>query len=109
VFLWILSCTSVTGLHKECVIFLGLLDPCLPLFNIYLKCSPPAFFEKKNCSLVIMLLDLTFFLLNGTNIFLLSCHATCRHSICNWTQIMGKFVAYLTPYLLHLQLVVRRA
>jgi hypothetical protein len=49
VFLWILSCTSVTSLHRECVVvFLGLLDPCLSLLNIYLKRSPPAFFEKKN-------------------------------------------------------------
>jgi hypothetical protein len=49
VFLWILSCTSVTGLHRECVVVcLGLLDPCLSLLNIYLKRSPPAFFEEKN-------------------------------------------------------------
>jgi hypothetical protein len=28
-------------------VFLGLLDLCLSLLNIYLKRSPPAFFRKK--------------------------------------------------------------
>jgi hypothetical protein len=51
-FLWILSCTSVTSLHKECVVFWGVsLNPCLSLLNIYLKRSPPAFFEKKGSTL----------------------------------------------------------
>jgi hypothetical protein len=46
VFLWILPCTGVTSLHKECVVFWDTLDPCFPLLNIYLKCSH-VFFEKK--------------------------------------------------------------
>jgi hypothetical protein len=36
VFLWILSCTSVTDLHKECVIFWATLNLCFPLLNIYI-------------------------------------------------------------------------
>lgn len=37
---------------------------------------------------------------------LLSCRDICRHWISNWKQIMGKSVAFLTLYLLHLQSVV---